>query len=441
MSEKREESHESKAQEPDLTDAPAPEEGEPEEKYSFLQETFKDEQVTRKTIWNVVWKTAGKGLIFGLAACLAFCALKPWADSIFSGGSNKVTIPEDKEDEEIPEDTEEEDKEETVYPDLTIDDYRELSKALYQTASEANRCVAEVSAVKDAESWENNSFDSINSVSGAVIWESGTEVLVLAPARIVKDAESLSVIFADGIEYKASLKKQDRNLGLAVFAVEKRLLADSTKNQMKTAVLGNSNVASRGDPVIVSGKQFGYAGGIGYGIISSVRNRISVADGEYKILTTDIAAADGGSGVLFNVSGEVIGIVDQKISDQSSMNLVTAYAISDIKGYIEQLSNGKGIPYVGIHGVEVTESLSEERGIPKGIYVKEVEADSPAMQAGIQSGDVITAIGNTTVSTIALYKKNLMDCEVGEQIKIRGQRQGASGYVDVNFTVTIGSKE
>ena len=435
MSEEREESQKLETQET------VPGEGESEEKYSFLQETFKDEQVTRKSVWNMVWKTAGKGLIFGLAACLAFCAAKPWGDSVFNDGSSKVTIPEDQEEEEEPEEDKDKSEEEVIYPDLTVEDYREMNRALYLVAAEANRCVVEVGAVKEAESWENTSFDTVNSVSGTIIWQNSQEVLVLAPARIARDAESLSVTFADGILYSASLKKQDRNLGLAVFSVEKQLLADSTKNQMKTAVLGNSNTMSRGDPVITLGKQFGYAGGTGYGIISSVRNKISVADGEYRILTTDIAAVDGGSGVLFNVNGEVVGIVDQKISDQSSMNLVTAYAISDIKGYIEQLSNGKGIPYVGINGVEVTESISKERGLPKGIYVKDVEADSPAMQAGIQSGDVITSIGDTTVTAVSTYKKSLMELEVGRQIKMKGQRQGASGYVDIHFTVTVGSKE
>ena len=211
--------------------------------------------------------------------------------------------------------------------------------------------------------------------------------------------------------------------------------------QIVAATLGNSNIVGKGDPVIALGKQFGYAGGTGYGIISSVKNRVAVADGEYRLLTTDIAAAPGGSGALFNTNGEVIGIIDQKITDNESMNLVTAYAVSDLKQYIEQLSNGKAIPYLGVKGVEVPDSVAETDGIPEGIYVKEVEADSPAMKAGIQSGDVIVELNKNQISTVSGYGKRLMECEVGQQIKVKGKRQGASGYVDVEFTVTVGSKE
>lgn len=413
-----------------------------EEQYSFLQETVKDEQATWKKGWNALWKTAVKGAIFGLAACTAFYVTKPWMDTSFQKKNEKVTIPEDEEQDEI-EQTEKEEQTDTelVYPALTLDNYRELTKAVYQVAAESNKCVAEVSAVRAEENWENAGFDTANSVSGTIVWENAIEVLVLAPARITRDAQSLSVTFSDGARYPAVLKKQDLNLGLAVFSVEAGSMSDTTRNQIEPAVLGNSNIMGRGDPVIVLGKQFGYTGGVGYGIISSARNRISVADGEYRILSTDIAAADGGSGVLFNTNGEVIGIVDEKMSSQGSMNLVTAYAISDIKSYIEELSNGKGIPYLGINGVDVTEAVAKEQGIPKGVYVREIEVDSPAMQAGIQNGDVITEINKSAVTAISSMNKILMESQVGEQIRIRGKRQGASGYVEVDFTVTVGSKE
>ena len=412
---------------------------ESEEKYSFLQETVKDEQVTGRGVWKSILRTAGRGLTFGLAACLAFCALQPWASKKF--GRNEVTIPQDEEEREDERklNGDAADGEMVEYPELTADDYQEMNRAIYEVAAAAERCVVEVGVVRDEAVLENIKYDDVNSVSGVIVWDNGTDILVLAPSRISKDAKSLNVTFSDNTKYEADLKKQDRNLRLAVFAVSKAQLSDSTKSQIKAAVLGNSNIVNRGDGVIVLGKQFGYSGGMGYGIVSSTRNRVAVADREFRILTTDIAASEKGSGVLFNLNGEVIGIIDQTIVDKS--RLVTAYAISDIKESIESLSNGKGVPYLGIHGVEVTESISQEKGIPKGIYVKEVEADSPAMQAGIQSGDVITSVNKTDISSISEYTKKLMEFAVGEQIKIKCRRQGASGYVEVTFDVTVGSRE
>ena len=111
---------------------------------------------------------------------------------------------------------------------------------------------------------------------------------------------------------------------------------------------------------------------------------------------------------MFNTNGEVIGIIDQKITDNESINLVTAYAVSDLKQYIEQLSNGKAIPYLGVKGVEVPDSVSEEDGLPEGIYVKEVEADSPVMKAGIQSGDILIEMNKNQVKTVSGFGKRLM---------------------------------
>ena len=157
------------------------------------------------------------------------------------------------------------------------------------------------------------------------------------------------------------------------------------------------------------------------------------------MICTDIASADDGSGIIINVKGEVVGIIDQSVSGESSMNLVTAYGITDLKDIIEQLSNGQAIPYIGVYGVDVTADI-EAQGIPKGVYVNEVETDSPAMAAGIQIGDIITELNGKSVETVAAYHSALMNLKSGERVKLSGKRQGNNGYVDVDFTVTTGEK-
>lgn len=415
--------------------------GGPVEDYSFLQETVKDEQQNTKGFMGNLCRLAGRGLVFGIAASLAFYALRPWAMTHLGG--EKVTIPLDQE--ETPAEDEEDTtpsqdtKEEIQYPELTVENYQELQKALYHVAVEAGKSVAEVRAIQPDEDWENTQ-ESQSGVSGVIFWDNGSELLIAAPARSVKDAASLKVTFSDNNTYNAALKKQDRNLGLAIVAVKKSDLSDTTRSQIQIASLGNSNVVGRGEGVIVLGNPFGFSSGLGYGIISSTKNTISVADGQYKVLNTDITGVESSSGVLFNIAGEVVGLADQSLSDEGS-NLITAYAISEIKEEIQLLANGKGVPYLGIHGVVVTEKIAEEQEIPQGIYVREVDADSPAMQAGIQNGDIITTMNKTDITTLAGYNKKLMESDVGAQIRIKAQRQGASGYVEVSFDATVGSKE
>ena len=412
---------------------------EEQDEFSFLRETCKDEQVTSKKLWKQIGKTAGRGLIFGVVACLVFCALKPWVEPFFYK-SDTVTFPEDDEDSEQSDPGDEGDENEDAHSELTVEDYQELHAALYKLALDAGKSVVEVHH-SDEPGIKNTDYEDQNSVSGMIIWNGGSEILVLTSSRITKDDKSLQVAFCDGSQHPATLKKRDMNLGMAVLSVNRKAVSEETLGQIRTAVFGNSNLVKRGDPVVALGKQFGYSGGIGYGIITSDKNKKIMTDRTCEILTTDIATSANGSGVLFNIDGEVIGLIDQHISLNGERILMTAYAVSDIKKDIELLSNGRSVPYLGISGMEVTDEISEENEIPQGVYVSEVAADSPAMAAGIQSGDVLTTLNGSRISTVAAYEKALLNTEPGHEIKIKAQRHGAENYVDLEFTVTVGSME
>ena len=175
-------------------------------------------------------------------------------------------------------------------------------------------------------------------------------------------------------------------------------------------------------------------------LYEEVKNELDADDGSYQLLCTDIGAAEDGTGVIVNLSGEVVGIIDQSISDNSSKRLVTGYGISGLKSEIELLSNGQAVPYVGIRGLDVTAEI-EAQGIPEGVYVRTVETDSPAMAAGIQSGDIITEAAGKKISSLAVYQSVMRDQKSGSKIRLKGQRQGSGGYVDISFDVTVGSKE
>ena len=94
---------------------------------------------------------------------------------------------------------------------------------------------------------------------------------------------------------------------------------------------------------------------------------------------------------MLNLDGEIIGVILQSYSGGS--NMVTCVGVSEIAGLMETLSNNKDRPYIGIRGQAVTEEIADKTGIPVGIYVSEVQVDSPAMLAGCMNGDVITEMG------------------------------------------------
>ncbi len=409
-----------------------------QEEYSFLQETIKKEPLNKKMLIKHIGKIAVYGIIFGMAACTGFFALKPWAEELFHKTPEKITIPSDEE-----EDTEnvEQTPQDMVVPEFTAESYKQMKDALYDIAREAERSVVEVRGTAEAQEWMAEGYDTVNSVSGIVVADTGVECLVLASDLFAGDGGGITITFNDNSTYEARLKRRDGNLGIAIFGVTKSDMKSSTLNQVKTAVLGNSNLIRRGDMVMVLGKPFGYSGGYSCGVISSVEKEISLADGDYALLLTDITGSDAGSGVLVNITGEIVGMILPKLTNSVDTGATNALAISDLKKTIELLSNGNAVPYVGVQGTGVTEQIEEEQGIPRGIYVESVESDSPAMKAGIQSGDVITNVGKGKVTTLNAYQNMILDYKAGDEVLLRVERKGNDGYVKIQFKVVIGSKE
>ncbi|MCI8940797.1 MAG: PDZ domain-containing protein [Dorea sp.] len=415
-----------------------PPDAESEEEYAFLQETLKDERGRGRISRGMVVKYACLGLVFGLTASLGFFALKPWAERMNHDDPDQITIPEDEN--QNPEETEEVSEEIIEPPPLTIENYREMNKALYDVGNETSRCVVEVLGAGTEDDWQETEYDKVGSVSGILVADNGPELLIFASSRVAGNLESIQAKFTDGKTYEAQLKQKDENLGFAVYSVQKNRLSDSTKSRIAVASLGSSATVSQGDTVIALGSPFGYAGAMGFGVVASPKNTILNPDGEYRLICTDISGARNGTGALVNIKGEIVGMIDQTISEEDSMNLVTGYGISDLKSMIELLLNGEQVPYFGITGVTVTEDISQQQGIPLGVYVQEVQADSPAMAAGIQSGDVIVGIGKEKIVTLSAYRMQLLKQEAGKSVKLEGMRKGTDGYVAIEYNVTVGSR-
>ena len=137
---------------------------------------------------------------------------------------------------------------------------------------------------------------------------------------------------------------------------------------------------------------------------------------------------------IFGTNGSLIGLAFYSETKEA----MSVTGISDLKSTIQALSSGNGIEYMGIYGQNVTSTLATRYGLPMGIYIKEVQIDSPAYNAGIQSGDVITGIDEEMVLTIQVFSEKLYQCGNGQQIQVKVKRLGKDGYKEVEFPVTVG---
>lgn len=413
-----------------------------EETFSFLTETIKPKTKSRKKLLRQFARMVIYGLVIGVFACCSFFALKPWAERVFGEEFDKVTIPED----EMFLRGKGTGGTTTQGQQFTEESYQKMMNTLYLTAQEAKKSIVSVRIKKDAE-WtkEQRQKESAACAAGIIAADNGQELLILTDQSVCDSGTEWEILFSDGSSVPAVLKVQDKNRGLAVFRVLYGDVSENTRRRTKTAEFGNSNLVAQGDIVIGIGSLFGYEEGLGYGIASSVEYHEIFADGQCGVIATDIAVAQSGTGVLIDQSGKVIGLIRQGLFGENGSEYpeVTANAlgISDLKSEMELMLNGKNVPYAGIRGVTVTKDVAEEQAIPEGLYVTEVESDSPAMASGIQNGDVIQEVNGETVTGISSFENVMLDCAVGDLVKVQGKRRGSSGYVDTEFTLSIGIKK
>lgn len=434
------------------------EEQEKQEEFSFIREKIKSKPIDKgrlalKTLWVVF-----SAILFGLIACLTFVAAKPKFEILMEEPpeGNPVTIPRDQEPE--PEDetgesgTEEQPKEQESIPipipapqvfmerDLEAVDFQTLQSKLYAIGKKGNRSIVTVTGLVSGTDWFDSAYERENQASGIIIANNGEELLILTGDRQVMDAEAIHITFINDDVVPATLKQCDRNTGISVISVNLLDISEETMDKVDVAVLGNSLTVNQGTVVLAVGSPLGANYTILAGTITSSGNTVSVWDSTYTIFTTDILGNPQGNGALINLDGEVVGMVLPEYNSVADQNTITAISISQLKGVIEDLSNGKDIPYLGLKVSTVTDEIEKTYGLPKGVYIKEVETDkmSPAMDAGLQEADVITAIDGEEILTVGQYTQKLFSLEPGQEIQIGLLRQNGEDYVEMECTAAVG---
>lgn len=210
----------------------------------------------------------------------------------------------------------------------------------------------------------------------------------------------------------------------------------------KAVNLGSSASSNLvGIPVIALGRPVGTEDSMCYGNITSIGNSIRLPDSNYKFLTTDIYGSTGASGILINLKGQVIGMIDMSYNASDMRNMISAVGITELKGLVENLSNNRSIAYFGVYGTDVTREANEELEVPFGAYITEIDMDSPAMDAGIQSGDVIIRIGETEITGYQDLVKVLLTLKPEEAIRVGLMRQAPEGYTEMEIGATLGQKD
>ena len=412
------------------------------EEFSFMKESIKDKPFYKKKWVQIVGATIGLAVLFGLISSFVFVKIQNhMQEKQVQDAMKEIEIPKDQpEDMMTPEESEEaEDEEpETVFveAELTLKEYKDLYLQMQTIADKASKSLVTVTAVNNDVDWFNEAYENLGQSTGMIIGDNGVELLVLTKYSVVEECDGINVAFVDGTSASAVLKRYDITTSLAVISVNLSDISDDTKELITKATLGNSMRLEPGTPVIALGQADGSAESMKIGTLTSVKNKQSVVDAEYTILVTDMMKNEGSNGVLIDLDGQVIGVIQEQHLASNMEDVISAYAISDIKSLLEHLSNNQDIAYLGIKGVTVTNEALRS-GVPSGVYVTEVQMDSPAMKGGIQSGDVLQAINGQKITQMSDLTAVLERLSNRQNISLEGRRLTRDGYKKLNYQTSL----
>lgn len=407
----------------------------------FIREKTKEKPMSRKKLWTKIGFAALCGLVFAITVVVVILICMPMLQDRLipqTEDSEKETL--SQVDTEETEDTESE-AEILIPPNfsLSISDYQTLQDELYRIGNMVNKSIVTVMTMSgENDVWAENPFETEGQSSGIIVAEDDNYLYVLTEKKVILDADAMRVSFIDNAGAEAKLLKYDGNTGLAVLTVEKRLLTRNTKVEIAVASLGSSYEISNGAIVIALGSPLGTNYSILTGNITSIQNEIATKDKNYSVFTTDIVASEHASGVLANTKGEIIGIVMQSFSGSQDMNTLTVVGVDELKDMITVLCNGKDLPYMGVYISTVTEDISRDYDIPVGVYIKDIVSDSPAMRAGLQSGDVIVSINGEAIATDVAFSNKISQFIPDTTCEVTVKRQNGNEYYDVTCMVEIG---
>lgn len=320
---------------------------------------------------------------------------------------------------------------------FSIDDYQKIQMQLYGIGSQSNKSMVTITSVESRKDWFDTSYEQEGKGSGTIIADRRGKLWILTEKKVIKKASSIYVTFFNDAVASAELVKYDGNTGLALLTVSKDALDADTLSEIQVMETGDTNMVHKGSVVIALGNPTGTNDSIQTGIITSTGNKISTQDCNYSVYTTDIAANQNGSGIIINAEGKLIGVMIQSFGADSASTL-TAVDILELKPVMDLLFSDADVPYFGVYVSTVTKQIADKYEIPKGVYVIEAAMDSPAMNAGLQSGDVILSVNKEKVSTVEEYNKVLLSLTPKETYSVVIKREGANGYKKLTCKVEAG---
>jgi len=277
--------------------------------------------------------------------------------------------------------------------------------------------------------------------SGIIISSDG---YIITNAHVVDDMDRFVVhvnttdpIEGTGVseEYEAVVVGSDTDTDLAVLKIEAQGL--------QAAVLGDSDELRLGDDVVAIGNPLGLETSVTKGVVSGLnREQYSESERNLSSIQTDASINSGNSGgALFNMHGEVVGVVNSKLVYNNAEGVGFAITINEAKDVIDDLiSKGyvSGRPILGITCLEVSEYVGAIQGMTPGLYITDIDRTLAIAKSGLVVGDTIVEVEGISVTSVSEVSDILADMKPGDTVKVTVVRVDSLGRnKEVEFDVIL----
>ena len=388
-----------------------------EEEYSFIEEEIMESKKPKRQMVATIKKATVGGIVFGVMAGICFSIVsytfgktvgdpseekialvtsgKPMATNVSETENSKDKVPADKK--------------EPVIQDGIVDFHEEFAGI----AKKSKRSLVGI-ALYDQEQEEPDNYN-MSYVSSGIIVAKTQKYLMIVTKYSALSTEEVRVSFYDGTTVTGNIYRGDSDLDLAVVRIPLNKLLENTREKLKVVQMDVTSQMVIGDVVYALGNPNGKLFSAEYGYLTLEEEKKSIEDYMLNRYTTSMKYHNKGFGMICNRNGDMIGVIDTSKDDTENC---TFYSMDNLQLILENMLNGVEQCYSGIVAAEIPAEMLLNHNLRTGIYVTAVEMDSPAYEAGVLVGDVITDLDGEPVNSVEGYFRTLQEHAVGDKVTI-----------------------
>lgn len=304
----------------------------------------------------------------------------------------------------------------------SLQDFLNIYAGVSQLAKKLENSLVHITATVKGVDWFEEDYETKKNAVGLYVADNGVDMLFLVNLDSIEGATRFEIKLIDGTVLPATIFSYDTNYRLAVLSVRLSAANGVLQEALPEKARFVLEDVQAGVPVMVLGYPNGHAGAMELGMTTGVNQVVPVIDDEVMYFTMGITRYADGDGFVFNLSGEVIGIVSSQLNNGET-GVFTAAMVSGMRETIDKLLNKQPRIYCGMRLETVDEEAKREDPLSDGIYVTEVLPASPAMIGGIKNGDIILSVEDIPITGVRQFYEVVSEMGTSSGIRITVSRE------------------